>query len=157
MQDGEFMPVQKQSEHTPLKNKSTLPLSNPFTSSILNSLGLQSKSGYARPRINRVGSCASCITKWNPPSPLLRYRTPYTSPTAHPGIPVSEYTSNSRSIILFSSQPSGIIPPIVVDFPSELASRSTQHHKMFTKKRINKPSLVYVYIHNGNCCEYTHA
>ena len=64
------------------------------------------------------------------------------------------YDSNSRSIILFSSKPSGIIPPIVVDFPSDLASRSTQHHKMFTKKRTNKPSLVCVYNHNGNCWTY---
>ena len=61
-------------------------------------------------------------------------------------------SSNSRSIILFSSKPSGIMPPLVVDFPFDVANRNTQFHKMFTKKLINKPSLVCVYSHNGNCC-----
>ena len=36
--------------------------------------------------------------------------------------------SNSRSLILFSSKRYGIIQPIVIDFPFEVASRSTQYH-----------------------------
>ena len=60
--------------------------------------------------------------------------------------------SNSRSLILFSSRLSKIIPSLVVDLPCNVASRSMQYHKMFTKLHVNKPSLVCVYIHNGNCC-----
>ena len=60
--------------------------------------------------------------------------------------------SNSRSLILYSSKLSGIIQPTVVDFHFDVASRRTQYHKMFTKKWINRPSLVCVYSHNGNCC-----
>ena len=43
-------------------------------------------------------------------------------------------TSNSRSLILFSSKLSRIIQPVVVDFPFDMARRSTQYHKMFANK-----------------------
>jgi protoporphyrinogen oxidase len=62
----------------------------------------------------------------------------------------SIFTSNSRSLILFSSKLSKIIPPPVVDLPYDMASRSMQYHKMFTNWHVNKPSLVCVYSHNGN-------
>jgi len=44
-----------------------------------------------------------------------------------------EPDSNSRSLILFSSKLSEIIPPLVFDFLCDVASRSMQYHKMFTK------------------------
>ena len=67
---------------------------------------------------------------------------------------ISDYLgcSNPRFLILFSSKLSKIIPSLVVDLPYDVASRSTQYHKMFTKWQINKSSLVCVYNHNGNCC-----
>jgi hypothetical protein len=59
-------------------------------------------------------------------------------------------SSNSRSLILFSSKLSKIIPPPVVDLPCDVANRSMQYHKMFTNWHVIKPSLVCVYSHNGN-------
>jgi len=64
------------------------------------------------------------------------------------------FGSNSRSLILFSSKLSKIIPPLVVDLPCDVANRSMQYHKMFTNWHVNKPSLVCVYSHNGNSWEF---